>query len=480
MLLVAGASQAEPDFLNEAQRAQEAGDYAKAATLFLPLAEKGDPLAQFNLGVLYTQGQIILKDYRVALQWYLAAAEQGHAQAQANLGELYVNGRGVPQDFKKAMRWFASSAKQGNSSAQLHIGEMHAAGQGVPQDYREAIKWYRLAAEQGHAVAHARLGECYENGLGVAQDSVTASQWLSGAANNASDTVSRNAYLAQRDTITRNLASRQQAEEQKQAREEAERVKAAKAARAEAARIAAEQAAIALAAERAKQKADADAALAVQILAYKQANIEAAAARLKAQQEAKAARDAGSARRAAELNDRFKAREAQRRAEINAEAEKRQAEMSAEAKKHKSRPQAATGIQEPKAGDAKIRHSAKAAPTDENQQHPLLHEPQSPTVSEKKQQTREKPGHAKAVEASAEHRERAAAKTNADMPKAWNEQQPGKVVKPSLATEKKRYPAKVELTDEELGYPAIRSSDTAEPAKTPLKQIEWSKKPNSP
>ena len=92
MLLLCGTSQAALDPLHEAQWAQEAGDYAKAATLYLPLAQDGNAIAQFNLGVLYTQGQIIQKDYRIAVQWYLAAAEQGHAQAQANVGLLYADG----------------------------------------------------------------------------------------------------------------------------------------------------------------------------------------------------------------------------------------------------------------------------------------------------------------------------------------------------------------------------------------------------
>lgn len=32
-------------------------------------------------------------------------AEQGHATAQFNLGLVYSEGRGVPQDYREAIRW---------------------------------------------------------------------------------------------------------------------------------------------------------------------------------------------------------------------------------------------------------------------------------------------------------------------------------------------------------------------------------------
>lgn len=205
MLSGTNVLQAEEGALAEAHRAQEAGEYAKAATLYLPLAKNGDATAQFHMGELYASGRVIQQDLQQTVQWYLAAAEQGHAQAQANLGELYAKGRGIPQNYKKAMYWYSMAAKQGNSSAQLRMGDMYAEGVGAPQDFKEASSWYQQSANQGNEVSQSRLAENYQRGLGVDQDSNAAIKWLDAAASNAADDEGRKKYLARRDQIAQGI-----------------------------------------------------------------------------------------------------------------------------------------------------------------------------------------------------------------------------------------------------------------------------------
>ena len=48
------------------------------------------PGAQYNLGVMYDQGDGVTEDHAEALRWYRLAAEQGHAEAQFNLGVMYA------------------------------------------------------------------------------------------------------------------------------------------------------------------------------------------------------------------------------------------------------------------------------------------------------------------------------------------------------------------------------------------------------
>ena len=50
-------------------------DFLKTKTL----AEQGYAKAQFNLGVMYYQGDGVLRNYAKALEWYKQAAEQGDA-----------------------------------------------------------------------------------------------------------------------------------------------------------------------------------------------------------------------------------------------------------------------------------------------------------------------------------------------------------------------------------------------------------------
>jgi len=129
--------------------AVERGDYATAMRELRPLAEQGLAAAQFNLGLLYANGQGVQKDDAQARQWYEKAAAQGHADAQANLGILFVYGRGVPQDYKMAVYWLRLSANQGNDLAQRKLGLMYERGDGVPQDYVQAYMWYILGAANG-------------------------------------------------------------------------------------------------------------------------------------------------------------------------------------------------------------------------------------------------------------------------------------------------------------------------------------------
>ena len=104
-------------------------------------AAQGDASAQFNLGLMYDNGQGVPQDYKEAVKWWKKSAEQGDAEAQYNLGVMYDLGQGVPQDDKEALKWYRKSAEQGDASAQNNLGWMYANGLGVPQDYKEAVKW---------------------------------------------------------------------------------------------------------------------------------------------------------------------------------------------------------------------------------------------------------------------------------------------------------------------------------------------------
>jgi TPR repeat protein len=125
------------------------GDYATALREWRPLAELGLAPAQFNLGLLYANGQGAPQDYVQARQWYEKAAIQGDALAQLNLGDIYGNGNGVPKDYQLALHWFRLSANQGNAMAQTKLGLMYERGNGVPQDVVMAQKWYILGAANG-------------------------------------------------------------------------------------------------------------------------------------------------------------------------------------------------------------------------------------------------------------------------------------------------------------------------------------------
>ena len=75
-----------------------------------------------------------------------AEAEAGDAEAQFNLGLMYYNGEGVTQDYKQAVYWYSKSAEQGDADGQLMLGAMYRDGRGVTQDYVQAHKWFNIAS----------------------------------------------------------------------------------------------------------------------------------------------------------------------------------------------------------------------------------------------------------------------------------------------------------------------------------------------
>ena len=133
-------------------------------------AERGDPVAQFNLGVCYDNGEGVAKDQVEAVKWFRKAADQGLAEAQGNLGVCYRNGKGVAKDQVEAVKWFRKAADQGLAEAQGNLGFCYDNGKGVAKDQVEAVKWFRKAADQGLAVAQFNLGVCYLYGHGVVKD----------------------------------------------------------------------------------------------------------------------------------------------------------------------------------------------------------------------------------------------------------------------------------------------------------------------
>ena len=126
---------AAQDF-NKGLAAAQAGDFAMALKEWMPLAEDGDSISQYNLGLMYNNGWGVPQDYKDAMKWYTRAAEQGYARAQFNLGFMYDNGQGVLQDDKEAVKWYTLAAEQGYARAQNNLGFMYKNGQGVPKQIR--------------------------------------------------------------------------------------------------------------------------------------------------------------------------------------------------------------------------------------------------------------------------------------------------------------------------------------------------------
>ena len=145
LLVVTLDARAADGALQEGLDAYHQHDYARAESLWRPLADKGDAEAQYRLGTLYAEGRGVERNDSTAMTWFLRSAEQGNAMAQYNAGASYASGIGVAKSDDDAARWFRRAADQGMPFAQLNLGLMYAAGHGVPIDNVEAMKWLQLA-----------------------------------------------------------------------------------------------------------------------------------------------------------------------------------------------------------------------------------------------------------------------------------------------------------------------------------------------
>ena len=156
-------------------------DPAARAAFYIARAKAGDAAAQYDVGVLYAQGQGLVQDYASAATWFRAAAAQGNVAAEYNLGVLYAQGLGVAASQTEAINWYRSAAAQDHPAAEFNLALAYATGAGTPQDFAAAVRWYQKAAAQGLAPAMVNLAILYEAGNGVDRSPVDSYAWYSAA-----------------------------------------------------------------------------------------------------------------------------------------------------------------------------------------------------------------------------------------------------------------------------------------------------------
>jgi len=138
----------------------QAGDHAGAAHLLEQAAQAGNPIAQFRLEMMLTQGDGVPKNYASAMQWLKAAAAQREPAAEDVLGTAYeysstrgLAAYGIADDWDMAGKLWQDSASQGWVNGEFSLGRAYQYGIGMPVDPSKAVYWYEKAAAQGHAQA---------------------------------------------------------------------------------------------------------------------------------------------------------------------------------------------------------------------------------------------------------------------------------------------------------------------------------------
>ena len=161
--LAADASSLAVAMTGDAQSAYDNGQFEEARRIWVPLAEAGDPEAQFRRGLLFDLGQGVPKDLATAYMWYRRAAEAGLAQAQFNVAVMQDSGLVGPRNAVEAARWYTKAAAQGHHRAQYNLAQLYASGDGVLSNTAKAKAWYRVAAHGGLTAAADKLAEIERN-----------------------------------------------------------------------------------------------------------------------------------------------------------------------------------------------------------------------------------------------------------------------------------------------------------------------------
>lgn len=162
-------------------------DFKKAEQLLLSESQRGNVLAVYDLGKLYSTDKLGERNEETSIAKYTRAL-QGFLQIEPNskklkpyvqyrIGKMFCYGLGTEQDYEKAFEWFERSAKQKNKFAQFSLANLYYYGSGVEKDLSQAFLWYQRSSSQGQPYAAYSIAQMYRYGEYVTKDNDTAQRY---------------------------------------------------------------------------------------------------------------------------------------------------------------------------------------------------------------------------------------------------------------------------------------------------------------
>src|SRR3569833_1827346 len=169
-------------------------------------AAAGDPMAQWQLGLMYESGEGVAQDKAKAFGYFAQIADQ-HADTAPHgveadivahsfvkMGEYYKDGlpeAGIPKDEDQSIKLLMHAASYfGDADAQYRVGEMYLDKNELGDNPVQSARWLSLAARKGHVPAQAKLGDILFNGDGgLKANRVEGLMWLSVANQLAQGTI---------------------------------------------------------------------------------------------------------------------------------------------------------------------------------------------------------------------------------------------------------------------------------------------------
>ena len=166
-------------------------DFKKAGQLLLSESQRGNVLADYDLGKLYSTDKLGERNEEMSVAKYTRAL-QGFLRIEPNskklkpyvqyrIGKMFCYGLGTEQDYQKAFEWFERSAKQKNKFAQFSLANLYYYGNDVERDLSQAFLWYQKSSSQRQPYASYAIAQMYNKGEYVCQSEEIAQRYYKDA-----------------------------------------------------------------------------------------------------------------------------------------------------------------------------------------------------------------------------------------------------------------------------------------------------------
>lgn len=165
----------------------------------------GQPMALYQLGLMYEAGEGVDKDPVKAFGYFSQIADEHAdtapkgveadivAQSFLKVGEYYRTGlpeAGIPKNEAYSNKLILHAASYfGDADAQFKVGELYLSDDELGDNPLQSARWLNLAARKGHAGAQAKLGDILFNGQGLEADPIEGLMWLTIASRRAAGTI---------------------------------------------------------------------------------------------------------------------------------------------------------------------------------------------------------------------------------------------------------------------------------------------------
>lgn len=158
-------------------------------------ASAGQPMAMWQLGTMYENGEGVDKDPVKAFGYFAQIANQHAdaaprgveadivAQSFVKVGDYYKEGlpdAGIPADAERSHALLLHAATYfGDADAQYRVGLLYMQENEMGVNPLQSARWFSLAARKGHCPAQAQLGDLVFNGVdGIEAQPVEGLMWL--------------------------------------------------------------------------------------------------------------------------------------------------------------------------------------------------------------------------------------------------------------------------------------------------------------